>query len=393
MFRSTLCRSAARLTIATNAVRCTPVLPLLVARRYKSSDAVSEIRTQLPAMDEVSSASNIDPSTILESTVESTSSILSDPTVITGLSNHIGYLNEIGLAQSWIWPSGLIQHLLEMTHVYAGLPWWGSICAVTLLVRLVLFPLYIKSTDASARNSKISPQLTAIDKKLRASKTMTEKQTLAMERRQLMVDNGIKYRWLLAPTIQLPLAIGFFNAIRGMANYPVEGFSYQGLGWFMDLTQADPYLGLQCITAATLLGVTKLSEDVALQQGNSVTKKMMKILPLISIPATMKLSSAVVLYFSVNALLSVLQSMLLRNKSVRKYFNIAEMVHHPTVEKDKGIIASFKDTFENAKTDAIAKAEMNNQEKEMFEKIKQEKINSRIKLTSRSDFDRKKKGF
>ena len=219
-------RSIIRPTVLNNTMlRKTSILGSMPSIRFKSTDTIeqiNEIQTQLPSLDDmVTSSSNV-----VEQATQS----------IGELSNHIGYLNSIGLAQTWHWPADIIQHTLEYVHVYTGLPWWGTICTVTLLVRLAMFPLYVKSSDTIARNSRIKPELDKVTKELMATTDMADGQRVALRRKKLLSDNGIKNRWLAAPMLQLPVAIGFFNGLRSMANFPVDGFANQGELWFHDLT-------------------------------------------------------------------------------------------------------------------------------------------------------------
>lgn len=355
--------------------------------RYKSTDAleqdpldtISEIQTQLPSVDDMVTTS----STLLEQTAHAAGE----------LSNQIGYLNSIGLAQTWYWPSDIIQHAMEYIHVYTGMPWWGTICTVTILVRLFMFPIYVKSSDTVARNSKIKPELDKVTKELMASTDMAESQRIAYRRRKLLQDNGIKNRWLAAPMIQLPIAIGFFNALRHMANFPVDGFAEQGILWFHDLTQADPYLGLQIITAAVLMTFSRIGGETGAQQFSGAMKRFFIIMPLLSIPATMKLASAVVLYFATNGMFSVAQTFLLRNKWVRKKLNIADVVNRPSTSsatsKDSGIIASFKKNMNQSLDQAEKRQKMLEQQKKLERETRARKLNANIKIVRRADFNKK----
>lgn len=352
-----------------------------IAARYNSSNAgkpsIDEIQTQLPSMDDLNSAV--------------TGIAEQAPQVIGEASNHIGYLQSIGLAQSWWWPPDLIQHLLEAVHVYAGLPWWGTICAVTVGVRLLMFPLYVKSSDTIARNSRIKPELDAINSQLMSSSELSEGQKYALKRKKLLNDNGIKNRWLAAPMLQVPVALGFFSGIRAMANHPVDGFVNQGIAWFTDLSQADPYLGLQFITAAVLISFTRLGGETGAQQFSPAMKRFFTILPLVSIPATMSLSAGVVLYFAINGTFSVLQTLTLRNKWVRRKLNIADVVHHPqaTNGPPKGMLETFRENMAKAREQAARRQAMQDKEEALQAQSKDLKKNSKIKILHKSDLTRK----
>ncbi|CCD24257.1 membrane insertase OXA1 NDAI_0C05980 [Naumovozyma dairenensis CBS 421] len=348
--------------------------------------SIPDIQTQLPSFDDVTASAS---STMIDQTTQS----------VGELSNHIGYLNSIGMAQTWYWPADIIQHTLEYIHVYSGLPWWGTICVTTILIRLLMFPLYVKSSDTVARNSHIKPQLDKITKELMSSTDISKSQLLALERKKLLTENGIKTRWLMAPMLQLPLAIGFFNALRHMANHPVDGFTDQGIAWFQNLSLADPYLGLQFITAAVLISFTRLGGETGAQQFSPVMKRFFTILPLVSIPATMKLASAVVLYFAINGTFSVLQTMVLRNNWVRKQLKITDVkkqdqIQTTTVngkapaEENKGIWQSIRENMDNAKKQSEKRQFMKLKEEKLQKLIKEQNKNSKIKIVHKTQFKR-----
>lgn len=307
--------------------------------------------------------------------------------IIGEASQHIGYLQSIGLAKSWWWPPDLIQHVLEIVHVYTGLPWWATIALTTLSVRAVLFPIYVKSSDMMARNAKIKPKLDEIQAELYSAVDMAESQTVMMKRKRLLQEHGIKNRYLMAPILQLPIAIGFFAGLRGMTNAGVDGFQNGGILWFQDLTAADPYLGLQCLSAAVIMGFMRAGGETGAQVWTPQVKKILTYLPLISIPATMSLSSGVILYFFVNGLFSVFQSFLLKNKSFRKAFGLAELVPPKPIDPSvpqKGIAETFKEHFEKTRQQAEKKAEARMREDKQKELANQQRRNSEIKIVRRS---------
>lgn len=350
------------------------------SKRFNSSSSsssnvvASEIQNQLPSFDSVTE------------TVATASSAVSQAAGEASLQ--FGYLQSIGLAKSWWWPPDLIQHILEITHVTTGLPWWATITIVTIGVRAALFPLYVKSSDMMARNAKIKPQLDVIQNKLMSSVDMSVSQMAVMERKKLLQEHGIKNRYLMAPMVQLPLAIGFFSGIRAMANYPVDGFTTQGAFWFPDLAAADPYLGLQCLSAAVIIGFMRLGGETGAQQFSPTMKKVFTVLPLISIPATMSFSSGVVLYFFVNSLFSIFQSFILKNKAFRNYMGLADIVPPAPLDPAKaseGIMDTFKNSIDKAREQAERRQKAKELEDQQKKAAEQQKNNNRIKIVRRKD--------
>lgn len=240
-------------------------------------------------------------------------------------SDQIGYLQSIGLANGW-GPTALIEHLLELTHVYTGLPWWTTIVAGTFIVRSLMVPIYIKSSANMAKMSKVKPQLDVLMDEIRNGDN--EDKMLALRKRsKLFKEYGIKTSHSFLPILQVPVAYGFYQAAKKMAEYPVEGFSTQGAYWFEDLTQVDPYLGLHVITALVVTGMIRMGGETGAQTLNPMVKKVMTWLPFVTILITQSMSSAVVLYFASNAVFSLMQTTTLKNKHFRKFAKL------PPIEK------------------------------------------------------------
>ncbi|CDO94139.1 unnamed protein product [Kluyveromyces dobzhanskii CBS 2104] len=350
-----------------------------VGIRFKSSDSssvadaaadvtskLSEIQTQLPSFD--------------ESTIEAVSQL---GQAVGDASNQIGYLSSIGMAKSWLWPPDLIQNVMEQVHVYAGLPWWATICVTTVLARVLLFPLYVKYSDTLGRTSRIKPEMDKVNADLMSCSDTTKAQQIAMKRKKLLSENGIKNRYLLVPVVQIPIAISFFTSIREMCIYPVDGLATQGIAWFQNLTLADPYLGLQCLTAAMFVALARKGGESGAQQFSPQMKKVFTFLPILTIPVTMNLSAGVVLYLAVNGVCSMIQTLLLRSESARKFLNIAEVVHHPTPANQgpqKGVFESFRENIQKARDQAEKRATMKENDDKMKDLAKKEKENQRIKI-------------
>lgn len=296
--------------------------------RFNSSSTVSEIKTELTSFADPANA---------------------NPHITDLTSDQYGYLDSIGMAQGF-GPTALVERLLELTHVYTGLPWWGTIAVATLMVRVVLFPLYVKSSANAAKMSHAKPELDQLTKDLRNSESTQETATLTRKRQQIMKKYDIKTLHSLAPLAQLPLAYGFFQGLRKMANFPVEGFSTQGYAWFPDLTQVDPYCGLQGIAAGVVIGMIKLGGETGAQVMSPAMKKLFTFIPIVSILVTKDLSAAVVLYFAVNATFSTVQAFILRNKYFKKWANIPDPAKPQVVAGAEKQPETIKEWFQQTKS-------------------------------------------
>ncbi|GMF01449.1 unnamed protein product [[Candida] boidinii] len=124
-----------------------------------------------------------------------------------------------------------MQTIFEYVHVFSGLPWWATIVVTTLGVRLALFPLFVKSSDAMARSAAVQPESKKLRKELNIATARGDQRlrnVKMLELRELNKKNGIKMTHLfIAPATQITYGIGTFFGIREMCNKPVEGFDTQ----------------------------------------------------------------------------------------------------------------------------------------------------------------------
>lgn len=258
-------------------------------------------------------------------------------TVPAVAADQIGYFQSIGLAQSWFSPTGFFQHIFEMAHVYTGLPWWATILTVTLVTRVFMFPLYTSSSDNSAKMARIKPELTAIMETTKHATEQVEIQQAMLARRNLMKEKNISVLSMAKPLLAVPIFIGVFGSLNGMAGANVAGLSTDGFAWFTNLAVADPYAGLQIITAVLYsLTFRFFGGETGANQLSPVMKKVFLWMPFIAVPLTMSLPSCVVFYFAINGVVSIVQSQLLKSSWVRRKIGLSPLV---TAEEQEQINA------------------------------------------------------
>ncbi|EDK47586.1 conserved hypothetical protein [Lodderomyces elongisporus NRRL YB-4239] len=337
-----------------------------------------------------STANTSNPSTAILPTDAASSSEISDKLVsfsdladkvpVTSLhSDQLGYLKSIGMGQGW-GPTAIIENLLEICHVYTGLPWWGTIAVVTVGIRVVLFPLYVRASANATKMSKVKPQLDQIMKEIKEddSDSVQNKMKLLEKRKRLLKENGISTMASLAPIVQLPFAYGFFQALRKMANHPVEGFEDQGIWWFENLSAVDPYVGLQAIAAVAVIVVVRMGGETGQHALAANMKKIMTIVPLASILITKSFSAAVVLYFAINSLLSLAQALLFKMPMLRKMLGMPPKSTAAELQQanKNAPQTTVKDMFTNYLEDTKKKSVKKAREVEKKMKVTKQRQNS-----------------
>lgn len=347
--------------LQTGFLRPAGLLAFPGAARFNSTGTTSEIQSQIGQI-------------AAEKTPEILETIAAvDPT-------QLGYFQSLGLAQSWYWPPDFFQHIFELMHVYSGLPWWGSIMCVTVAFRALILPLYIKSSDHSAKMAAIKPELNKITAEYTKVDDPLEGQRLLVKRKKLMETSGIKTRYLMMPMLGIPFFIGIFSGINRMCAANVYGLTEGGLGWFMNLSIPDPYLGLQVITAVIYAATIKLGGETGASPMSPGMKKIMTYMPFIAVPLTMGVPAATCLYFATNSVISVAQTLLLRSPKAREVLGLSPIIVHPVDPAAENLSAfdTIKNTFEKAKQRAEKMAR--EQEKEAKLKIESDRAAANEKV-------------
>lgn len=168
------------------------------------------------------------------------------------------------------WPSGLIQHSMEMMYNYIHLPWWGSIVAMTVLLRLMIFPLAVKMQRTAAKLAVVNEEAKGLHAVIQQRKMTGDKLGESMagiEMIKLYQRSGVHpFHMIIFPFAQVPVFLSMLRALYSMAKLPVESMTIGGALWFENLVVPDPYGCLPIFACITFLLNTEVNESV-------VTKK------------------------------------------------------------------------------------------------------------------------
>ncbi|HEV7935753.1 MAG TPA: membrane protein insertase YidC [Actinomadura sp.] len=95
----------------------------------------------------------------------------------------------------------------------SGWAWGGSILLLTVLMRLLIFPLFVKQIHASRKMQELNPQVQALRKKYKS-----DKQRMNQEVMKLYQEAGANpLSGCLPLVVQMPIFIGLFRVLNGIA--------------------------------------------------------------------------------------------------------------------------------------------------------------------------------
>ncbi|KAK0739474.1 60Kd inner membrane protein-domain-containing protein [Apiosordaria backusii] len=272
----------------------------------------------------------------LLSNIDSTPISLSGSDLLN-MPEQIGFLKSLGLDYGW-GPTSMMESILEHTYVWTGLPWWASICLVSLGIRAVLVkPMFTAAEMAQkVQDLKANPVYEALDKEIKGSLTSGIDQYTLMDKRNKMkvMQRAAGYRMLpatLPAMLQIPLGFGMFRLIRGMADLPVPSMETGGALWFNDLTVSDPLFILPIIATSLMIA----SMRVPLPYMAKAQQGTMKIITLVAFPITLGVGifmpAGLQLYFAASTLLQFSQQWLTYQNWFRKIIGLKPVVFggHP----------------------------------------------------------------
>jgi YidC/Oxa1 family membrane protein insertase len=202
---------------------------------------------------------------LLAANPDNISAVINSPEAIHA-AMRVGDMHLMGLTHGMFNFAGWLRDALEIIHVNAGLPWWGTIALAAGVMRLALFPLVARMHGNNARMQVIAPQQQVIMAKIQDASKRGDKgaqMIYSQELRKLWeINNCSPFRTMLLPMVQVPLFMTFFFAIRGMTSLPVPQLKEGGVLWFTDLVAADPYYILPTTSMLLTLAVLEVSRKL-----------------------------------------------------------------------------------------------------------------------------------
>ncbi len=194
--------------------------------------------------------------------------------------------------------------LLAMLQFFHGLVgnWGVAIILLTCCVKAVFFPLMQKQFVSSKRMQAIQPELKALKEKYKDNQQLQTQETM-----RLFKENNVNpMSGCLPMIIQMPVWFALYNVML----FSVELYGTQFL-YLKDLTEVDPTGVLPLLVAVLMVLQQKL-----MPMGNMdpAQQKMMRLMPVMFGIFMFTFPSGLVLYFSVNNTLTIVQQWFIYRK-------------------------------------------------------------------------------
>ena len=190
--------------------------------------------------------------------------------------------------------------LNKFTHNYGF-----AIIVLTILIKIVLYPLQHKSIVSMKKMQKVQPKVEAIKAKYKKSKTDAEqRQKMNVEMMGLYQKEGINpMAGCLPLVLQLPILWGFYNLL----SRAIELRGAPWILWIHDLSDKDPTYILPILMTATMFIQTYITPAT----GDPAQRKIFLIMPLVFGFLFKDFPSGLVLYWLVQNILTITQQLIM----------------------------------------------------------------------------------
>ncbi|MBI1453384.1 MULTISPECIES: membrane protein insertase YidC [Acinetobacter] len=215
----------------------------------------------------------------------------------------------VGLNQTvdygWLWPIAKLLFLgLQFFHGLVG-NWGWSIILLTILVKLILWPLSSKSYRSMAKMRVIAPEMQRMKEEFGEDRMRFSQEMMALYKREQVNP--------LSGCLPLLLQMPIFLALYWVLMESVELRHAPWLGWIQDLSAMDPWFILPLLMGLTMF----IQQSLNPQPADPMQAKVFKIMPIIFTVFMLFFPAGLVLYWICNNSITILQQGLI-NKGVEK---------------------------------------------------------------------------
>ncbi|MBL8483639.1 MAG: membrane protein insertase YidC [Rhodocyclaceae bacterium] len=185
-----------------------------------------------------------------------------------------------------------IYWVLAMLHGLVG-NWGWAIILLTIGLKLLFFPLSAASYKSMAKMRQVAPRLQRLKEQFGDDRARMNQEMMELYKREKINPLG----GCLPILVQIPVFIALYWVLLGA----VEMRHAPWVLWINDLSTKDPYFVLPIIMGATMLIQTKLNPTPP----DPIQAKVMWLMPIIFTGMFLFFPSGLVLYWTINNLLSI----------------------------------------------------------------------------------------
>lgn len=199
--------------------------------------------------------------------------------------------------------------LLSMLYEFIG-NYGLTIIIFTIIVKLCLYPLYIKQTKSMARMSEVQPKMKDIQVRY-----ASDKETMNIKMAELYKEEKFNPMGGCLPMlIQMPIIMGLFALLRNPPMYMQENTNmlfavHESFLWIMDLSQPDKWILPLLAGIATFIAfsLNQQQNDMggANPMGNGMTKMMKYVFPIMIVLMGRSFPAGLAVYWALGQVMQI----------------------------------------------------------------------------------------
>ncbi len=216
------------------------------------------------------------------------------PEIATNLDQVSPYLH-LTIDYGWLWFISVIIFWL-LKHIYNIVGNWGwAIILVTILIKLIFYKFSETSYKSMAKMRALQPKLEQLKERFAGDKQQISKATMELYRKEKVNPLG----GCLPILIQIPVFIALYWVLIESVELRQAPF----ILWIHNLAAPDPYYVLPIIMGGTMF----LQQRLSPAPSDPMQAKIMMFLPVFFTVLFLKFPAGLVLYWTVNNGVSILQ--------------------------------------------------------------------------------------
>ncbi|HCG72392.1 MAG TPA: hypothetical protein DE038_03700, partial [Nitrospina sp.] len=189
----------------------------------------------------------------------------------------------------------LVKPLLKVLAYFYGVTqnYGWSIIFLTIIIKLLFFPLTHKSFKSMKGMTKIQPYVKVIQERNKDDRKQMNEELLELYKKHKVNPVG----GCLPMLLQIPVFIALYHALF----FSIELRGAPFIGWITDLSVADPYY-----VTPVLMGITMfLQQRMTPSIGDPMQQKIMMFLPIVFTFLFVSFPAGLVIYWTVNNMLTI----------------------------------------------------------------------------------------
>ncbi len=207
------------------------------------------------------------------------------------------------MAYGWFgWIAAPLMLMLKWFYGYVG-NWGVAIILLTVVIKIVLWPLSYKSYKSMENMKKLQPLMTKIREKYKDDKQRQNQEVMQLYKTYKINPMG----GCLPILVQMPVFFGLYRALLSSIELRQAGFidhvPFTDIVWLADLSLKDPLYITPIVMGLTML----LQQKMTPTTGDPTQAKVMMLMPVVFTFFFVSFPSGMVVYWLFNNIISIAQ--------------------------------------------------------------------------------------